>query len=92
VMIAVEGGLTQIGDMSIVVINRGKREGLEIGHVLAVYQAGEHVFDKIANENVILPDTRAGLAMVFEAYEKVSYALILKTTRPLKVFDVVKNP
>ncbi|MEZ5570637.1 MAG: LysM domain-containing protein [Halioglobus sp.] len=92
VMIAVEGGLTQIGDMSIVVINKGKRDGLQIGNVLAVYQAGEHVYDKIAQTNVVLPDTRAGLAMVFESYEKVSYAIILKTTRPLKVFDVVKNP
>ena len=92
VMIAVEGGLTQIGDMSIVVINRGKRDGLQIGHVLAVYQAGRLVHDKIAQSNVALPDTRAGLAMVFESYEKVSYAIILKTTRPLKVFDLVKNP
>lgn len=92
VMIAVEGGLTQIGDMSIVVLNKGKRDGLEIGNVLAVYQTGEHVFDKIAQTNVALPDNRAGLAMVFESFEKVSYAIILKTSRPLKVFDVVKNP
>lgn len=92
VMIAVEGGLTQIGDMSVVVINRGKRDGLRIGNVLAVYQAGKHVYDKVAKSNVVLPDTRAGLAMVFESYEKVSYAIILKTTRPLEIFDLVKNP
>jgi hypothetical protein len=92
VMIAVEGGLTQIGDMSIVVINRGKRDGLQIGHVLAVYQKGRLVHDKIAQSNVALPDTRAGLAMVFESYEKVSYAIILTATRPLEVFDLVKNP
>jgi LysM domain len=91
-MIAVEGGVSQIGNMSIVVINKGKREGLQNGDVLAVYQAGEHVFDKIAQTNVRLPDTRAGLAMVFDAYEKVSYAIILKTTRPLHVLDLVKNP
>lgn len=92
VMIAVEGGLTQIGDMSIVVINRGKRDGLQIGDVLAVYQAGEHVFDKVSSTNVVLPDTRAGLALVFDAYEKASYAIILRTSRPLNVFDLVKNP
>ena len=92
VMISVEGGLSQIGDMSIVVINKGKRDGLQIGNVLAVYQAGGKVFDKISESNVQLPDTRAGLAMVFESFEKVSYAIILKTTRPLKVFDLVKNP
>lgn len=91
-MIAVEGGLTQIGDMSIVVINRGKRDGLEVGDVLAVYQAGEHIFDKVSQTNVALPDTRAGLAMVFEAFEKVSYAIVLKTSRPLHVYDLVKNP
>jgi len=92
VMIAVEGGLTQIGDMSIVTINRGKRDGLQIGHVLAVYQRGALVYDKVAKSNVTLPDTRAGLAMVFESYEKIAYAVILRTTRPLKVFDIVKNP
>lgn len=92
VMIAVDGGLTQIGNMSIVVINKGKREGLQVGDVLAVHQAGRVVFDNIAQSNVQLPDTRAGLAMVFEAYEKVSYAIILRATRPLQVFDVVKNP
>jgi hypothetical protein len=92
IMIAVEGGLTLIGDMSIVVINRGKRDGLKIGHVLAVYQSGGTVFDKVAQSNVSLPDTRSGLAMVFESFEKVSYAIVLKTTRPLRVFDLVKNP
>jgi len=91
-MIAVDGGLTQIGDMSIVVVNKGRREGLRIGDVLAVYQAGGLMFDKIAEENVRLPDTRAGLAMVFESFEKASYAVILKASRPLKVMDKVKNP
>ncbi|NND67912.1 MAG: LysM peptidoglycan-binding domain-containing protein [Halioglobus sp.] len=91
-MIAVDGGLTQIGEMSIVVVNKGRREGLEIGHVVAVYQAGDLVFDKIAEENVRLPDTRAGLAMIFESFEKASYAVILKASRPLKVMDKIKNP
>ena len=91
-MIAVDGGLTQIGEMSIVVVNKGRREGLEIGHVVAVYQAGDLVFDKVAEENVRLPDTRAGLAMIFESFEKASYAVILKASRPLKVMDKIKNP
>ena len=92
IMLAVEGGLTQIGDMSVVVINKGKRDGMEIGNVLAVYQAGDYVFDKIAQSNVFLPDTRVGLAMVYESFEKISYAIILKTSRVLQVGDLVKNP
>ncbi|RLA59407.1 MAG: peptidoglycan-binding protein, partial [Gammaproteobacteria bacterium] len=91
-MIAVDGGLTQIGAMDIVVLNKGKRDGLEIGHVLAVYRAGAVVFDKVAESNVQLPDSRAGLAMVFESFEKASYAIVLKSSRPLKVMDKVKNP
>jgi hypothetical protein len=91
-MIAVDGGLTQIGSMDIVVLNRGRREGLEVGQVLAIYQAGEVVFDPVAQSNVALPDVRAGLAMVFEAFDKASYAIVLKSNRALKVMDKVKNP
>jgi hypothetical protein len=91
-MIAVDGGVTQIGSTDIVVLNKGKRDGLEIGQVLAVYKAGQLVFDKVAQENVQLPDSRAGLALIFEVFEKASYAIVLKSSRPLKVMDKVKNP
>lgn len=91
-MIAVDGGVTQIGELSIVVINKGERDGVAIGDVVALFQAGEYIFDKVAEENIWLPDTRAGLAMVFESFEKASYAIILKASRPLKVMDKVKNP
>jgi hypothetical protein len=46
----------------------------------------------VARQNVTLPDTRAGLLMVFEVFEKASYALVLRANRPLKVMDRVKNP
>lgn len=91
-MIDVDGGVTQIGAMDIVVLNKGTREGLEVGHVLAVYQSGELVFDQVTEENVQLPDVRAGLALVFEVFEKASYAIVLKSNHPLKVGDRVKNP
>jgi hypothetical protein len=91
-MIAVDGGVSQIGTTDIVVLNRGARDGLEVGHVLAIYQAGGLVFDEVAGENVRLPDSRAGLCMIFEVSEKASYALVLKANRVLKVMDKVKNP
>jgi hypothetical protein len=91
-MIAVDGGVTQIGPLDIVVLNRGERDGLTIGNVLAIYQSGELVFDEVARDNVRLPDVRAGLAMVFETGEKASYAVVLKASHPLKVGDKVKNP
>jgi hypothetical protein len=30
--------------------------------------------------------------LVFETFEKASYGIVLKTNRPLKVMDKVKNP
>jgi hypothetical protein len=91
-MIAVDGGLSQIGTDDIVVLNRGTREGVEVGNVLAIYQTGATVYDRVARENVSLPDTRAGLLMVFEVFDKASYALVLTASRPLKVMDKVRNP
>jgi LysM repeat protein len=91
-MIAVDGGVNQIGATDIVVINRGARDGLEIGHVLVIYQSGALAFDAVARTNVYLPDTRAGLVMVFDVAEKVSYALVMKANRPLKVMDKVRAP
>ena len=91
-MIAVDGGVNQIAALDIVVLNKGRRDGLEVGHVLAVYQAGELVFDQVAQDIVQLPDVRAGLALVFDVFEKASYAIILKASHPLQVMDKVKNP
>lgn len=91
-IIAVEGGVSQVGKMDVVILNRGDREGMAEGHVMAIYQTGELVRDDIAGEIVRVPDTRAGLLMVFRTFEKVSYALVLKAELPLKVGDKVLNP
>ncbi len=91
-MIAVDGGVSQIGVLDIVVINRGERENMEAGHILAIYQTGEKIRDDIAGERLTLPDVRAGLLMVFRTFEKMSYGIVLKTNRPLVVGDRVSNP
>jgi len=91
-MVAVDGGVSQIGAWDIVVLNKGLRDGMEIGHVLAIYQSGQVVHDQLAGDSVALPDVRAGLLMVFEVFEKASYGIVLKTNRPLKVLDKIKNP
>ncbi len=91
-LIAVEGGVSQIGSMDIVVINKGAREGLDIGHVMAIYRVGENVRDPVTGEIVKVPDSRAGLLMVFRTFEKVSYAIVLKASHALSVMDKVKAP
>ena len=39
-----------------------------------------------------LPDERAGLAFVFRVFDRVSYALIMRVTRPVRPLDVVQAP
>ncbi|ERS87000.1 peptidoglycan-binding protein [Marinobacter sp. EVN1] len=91
-MISVDGGVSQIGQYDVVAINRGEREGLAPGNVLAVLKAGNMVRDTVTGETIELPSERAGLLMVFQAYEKMSYGLVLQATRPLSVGDKVTNP
>ena len=91
-IISVFSGVTQVGQYDVVVVNRGAREGVEIGNVLAIYRRGALAHDRIANENVRLPSERAGLMMLFRVFEKLSYGLVLETERPLAVLDEVRNP
>ena len=91
-IMTVEGGISQVGHLDVVSINRGERDGLTIGNVLAIYKRGETVVDRIAKEKVTLPAERAGLVMVFRSFEKMSFGLVLKASRPLAVNDIVRNP
>ena len=91
-LISVFGGITEVGQYDVIVLDRGEREGLASGNVLAIYKRGALAKDRIAKDTVRLPSERAGLLMVFRVFEKLSYALVLATERPLAVGDEVKNP
>ncbi|CAA0104571.1 Uncharacterised protein [Zhongshania aliphaticivorans] len=91
-IIAVDGGLTQIGSFDVVTLNLGARNEIQAGDVMAIYTTGVVVTDPLTNERVKAPDVRAGLLMVFRSFERVSYALVLKAEQPLTVGDKVKNP
>ena len=92
VILDVEGGVSQVGKLNVVMINRGVREGLEEGNVLAIYKRGETIQDRVRNETITLPDERAGLLMIFRTFEKMSYGLVLEASKPLTVNDKVKKP
>jgi len=44
------------------------------------------------SEEVELPEERAGVLMVFRTYERVSYALVMETSRPARRYDTVRRP
>jgi hypothetical protein len=87
--------VTEIGPQMVVVLNRGAREGLETGNVLALYRDLPMVRPAGATdpkERIKLPRERYGVVFVFRVFEKVSYALVMHTTRPVNLLDAVQTP
>lgn len=87
--------LSQVASNQVVVINRGAQDGMEVGTVLGIEQAGETVSDPYAsgaNEEVTLPDERVGEMMIFRTFDQVSYALIMSTTKTVRMHDRVSRP
>jgi nucleoid-associated protein YgaU len=91
-IISVPGGVTQIGQYSMIVINKGKRDGITEGAMLDIMKRGKIIRDRTKEEKIRLPAEKAGQLMVFRAYEKLSYALVTKATRSLNVGDQVRSP
>lgn len=78
----------------VVAISRGKRDGLEPGHVFAILKDGERTVDKTdpLRAPMKLPNERNGLLMVFKTFERLSYALILENNDPVRPGDRLVNP
>ena len=152
-IMTVDGGVSELGQYQIVTINRGARDGVEVGHVLASYHRGRvidpngstHASDlagtsdyptpsfggfagigswnwggwkveskpnpvvpdapnsqvdyaskeggaQLVGSTITLPDERNGLVFVFRVFEKMSYALVVRSTRPIYIGDVVQTP
>ena len=85
-VISTNGGLSEAGQFSTIIINRGARDGIDEGTVLAVYK------NKGKTGNVTYPDSRLGLIMVYRVFDKVSYALIMETSHSVNLLDFVRNP
>ena len=87
-------GLAEVSRGSIIAINLGTKQGMEIGHVLALLRAGivapYRSGDK--NETVKLPEERSGLALIFRVFDNVSYALVMKSDLTIHIGDAVTTP
>ncbi len=92
-VISVYGGVQQAGQNAVVTLNKGRRDGLENGHVLALYQKGEVLRNPSwFRSNIELPDVRYGLLFVFRVFDKVSYALVMQTRLPVQLLDRASTP
>ena len=131
-IVSTYGGLWETGPLSIVTLSKGTRDGLEVGHVLAIYrdqrsaryaERTEPLFGRqgpTGNDKRIpyypadlpardsplfkgappvresdfaqLPAERYGLVMVFRAFDRASFALVMQASRPVAVTDIISNP
>ena len=97
--------LTIMGQYQVIALNRGTKAGLEPGHVVAIERAGGVVRDKYSKgglnagtgrlkrgPNVQLPSERAGVAMIYKAYDRMSFALVMEATHEIREGDHATNP
>ena len=93
-IISVYGGIAEGGRHSVVTLSRGQRDGLEVGHVLAISRSGREATDLFEGKKTVyrLPDERYGLLFVFRVFDRVSYALVMNVTRPVVLGDLVSTP
>jgi len=102
-IISLFDAISSIAKYQIAVINRGSNDNLEIGHLLATYQAGglarDRFLDRTSRDRgdeykleILLPDERSGLMMLFKVFDEVSYGLVLKSTRTISKLDRVDKP
>lgn len=91
-IIDVVGGVSRFGRLQIVVLDRGLNDGLDIGHVLTIYQAGKIITDPITKELIKLPQEPAGNLMIFRVFAQLSYALIMEARREMQLFDWARTP
>ncbi len=95
----------------VVTLDKGQKDGLEPGHVMAVYRVLPRIVDPrpsrqqtiilrfleqttpfTPREYVQAADERTGLVFVFRTFDRVSYALVLNTTDPVRPGDFARTP
>jgi hypothetical protein len=93
-IVSLYGDALSAGTNQIVALNRGTRDGLERGNVLALWHEGAVTHDKSVEKGglIKLPDVRIGLLFVFRTFDRVSYALVLQTTQPTLAGDRFSTP
>ena len=93
-IVSLYGDALTAGQNQIVSLNRGARDGMERGHVLALVRNGVRVVDPTdpSRPTLKLPDERHGLLFVFRVFDRMSYALILSVKEPVQPGDRFTQP
>ena len=93
-VMSIYGGVQEGGATSVVSLTRGKNDGLEIGHVLALFRnrVSLNVDADGRRTATPVPEERYGLAFVFRVFDRVAYALVVDSSKSVIVGDSARNP
>ena len=93
-IVSIYGEALTAGQNQIVAINKGSVDGIERGHVLALWRSGDRIIDKTdpSHPTIKLPDERHGMLFVFRVFDRMSYALILSVKDPVRAGDRFTQP
>ncbi len=102
-VLAVVDGLAVAGRYQVLAINRGKRDGLKPGNVVAIYARGLEVPDFYSRgrdwtkftanySTVTLPNERSGTMLIFTVEDRMSYGLVVESIAPMRIGDFIKHP
>lgn len=90
------------GNYMIATINKGARDGIEVGHTLGTYTAGKTVKDPIHEGKgqfgaktpiyTQLPSEKTANLVIYKVADHVSYGLIMNASREVKNGDKIGNP
>ena len=84
--------VSELSRLSTIVITLGERDLMEPGHVLRIFRKEPPSRDPLTGKWFDPPLQDSGLAMVFRTFEKVSYALVMTSTRVIHINDRVESP
>jgi hypothetical protein len=102
-VIKMPGGVAEVGRGSIVAVDLGRAQGMEIGHVLALSHPGPvvpvvdereppNMFGYAPAKLVQVPNERYGLLFIFRVFDSVSYGLVLNSSSQVRMGDSVSKP
>ena len=98
----------EFGKLEVVMINRGEEHKMKQGDVLSIQRQSRSVVETINGprykdevsrwnrlgdeEDFVMPDETIGKVMIFKVYQKTSMALILTSSKPIRLNDSVVAP
>lgn len=86
------------GNYMVAVANKGRRDGIEVGHILGVYHDGKQVADPVAGCGGSrqacsqLPPAKVANLVIYKVMDRISYGVVMDASREVQPGDKIGNP